>query len=132
MSQEWQAAISSGDVALVRARLDGGAEVDRLDHYGQTGLMRAATHGRLDVVRLLIERRADLDVAAKYGLTALMLAVVNLHEDVAIALVDAGTDLEARGSGAPGFDGLSALDLARVRDLDRVVAAIEERGTTSR
>lgn len=127
MNRDWQAACDTGAVDLIRAQLEGGGDVDARDRYGQTGVMRAAPRGHLAAVRLLIERGADLDVAAKYGLTALMLAIVNLHEDVAVALVEAGADLGPRGSGAPGFDGRTALDLARERGLSQVVAAIEKR-----
>ncbi len=127
MQRKWQDAVSQGDVAAVRALIEAGAAIDALDRYGQSGLMRAALGGHTDVVRLLIEHRADLDRQAKYGLTALMLAVVNLHEDVAIALVEAGARLDLTGSGAPGFAGQTALDLARTRDLARTIAAVEAR-----
>jgi ankyrin repeat protein len=94
--------------------------------------MLAALHGHAEVVRLLIERGANLDIAAKFNLTALMLAIVNMRESIALALIEAGADLEHQGSGAPGFAGFSALDLARARDLVAVVAAIEERAQAPR
>lgn len=132
MQQEWADAIEAGDADAVTRLLDAGHAIDARDRYGQTGLMLAAMRGHPAVVRLLIERGADLDVAAKFNLTALMLAIVNLHEDVAIVLIDGGADLEHRGSGAPGFAGLTALDLARPRQLEAVVAAIEERSRARR
>lgn len=128
MKRAWQSAVDAGDLERVRALVEEGADVDALDRYGQTGLMRAAVRGRLEVVQYLIERGANLDVAAKYGLTALMLAIVNLHEDVAAALIEAGAALEPRGSGAPGFSGLTALDLARARNLEATVALLERAG----
>jgi ankyrin repeat protein len=94
--------------------------------------MLAALHGHLELAQLLVQRGANLDVAAKFNLTALMLAIVNLHEDIAVALIEAGADLEHRGSGAPGFAGLSALDLARMRELEAVVAAIDQRSQAPR
>jgi hypothetical protein len=51
-------------------------------------------------------------VTAKFGLSALMLAIVNRHQSVARDLVDGGADLSLRGSGAPGFAGKTAHDLA--------------------
>lgn len=131
VNREWQSAIDTGEIEVLRASLAAGADVDVRDRYGQTGLMRASMRGHLEVARLLIARGANLDAAAKHGLTALMLALVNLHEDVALALVEAGADLTARGSGAPGFAEHSALDLARSRRLERLIAAIEERERTS-
>jgi ankyrin repeat protein len=41
-----------------------------------------------------------------------MLAVICSHGDIVRALVEAGADIEIRGTGAPGFDGKNALDLA--------------------
>jgi uncharacterized protein len=63
-------------------------------------------------VRLLIDRGADLNRAAKYHLTALMLAVIAGHESSVAALIAAGADLTLTGSGAPGFAGMTARDLA--------------------
>ena len=127
MQPDFQLAIGSGDVEAVRAFLDDGTDVNALDRFGQSGLMRASMRGHTEVVRLLIERGAHLDVAAKYGLTALMLAIVNDREAIAVALIEAGADLKPTGSGAPGFAGHTALDLARARSLEAIVAAIEAR-----
>lgn len=127
MQPDFQLAIGAGDTEAVRALLDSGTDVNTLDRFGQSGLMRASMRGHADLVRLLIERGADLDIAAKYHLTALMLAVVNHHEDIAIALIEADANLECEGSGAPGFAGLTALDLARARGLEATVTAIEAR-----
>jgi hypothetical protein len=49
-----------------------------------------------------------------------MLAVINGHEHVARALANAGADLSLVGSGAPGFAGRTAAQLA----LDRGLAAL--------
>ena len=113
MRSDWRDAIDRDDAAAAADLLDAGAEVNARDEYGQTGLMNAARDGRTAVARLLVGRGADLDVAAKYGLTALMLAVLRSHIEIVRILVDAGADLDARGTGAPGFHGKTALDLAR-------------------
>jgi ankyrin repeat protein len=82
--------------------------------------MLAALGGHLEAVQLLIRCGADLDVRAKFGLSAIMLAVINGHEHVARALANAGADLSLVGSGAPGFAGRTAAQLA----LDRGLAAL--------
>ena len=64
---------------------------------------------------------ADLDRAAKFGLSATMLAVVNHHQAVAEVLAEAGADLTRRGTGAPGFVGRTASDLARERGFTLLV-----------
>lgn len=110
----------------MRRLADAGADLDAKDRYGQTALMLAARHGRTAMVQLLLERGAARDVTAKYGLSALMLAVVNRHIEVVRALVDAGADLSKRGSGAPGFFGKTALDLARGQGDETMAALIEQ------
>lgn len=125
MKSEWRRAAVDGDVDLIERRLDEGQAVDALDSYGQTALMLAATYGRKPVVDLLLAHDADPDLTAKYGLSALMLAIVNRHTDVAAALVAAGADTTLRGTGAPGFAGKMAGDLARdagFTDLGRAIA----------
>ena len=104
--------------------LDAGADIDARDQHGQTALMNASRDGRTAVVRLLVDRGAALNNAAKYGLTAIMLAVVGGHEDVVRILVEAGADLEVRGTGAPGFFGRTALDLAEAIDSRTMVEVI--------
>lgn len=100
------------------------SDVDARDRYGQTALMLAAHHGRLEAVRALLDRGADLNVTAKYGLSALMLAIVGGHETVARELARAGADRSLRGSGAPGFAGKTAQDLARERGMTALAAEL--------
>jgi ankyrin repeat protein len=124
VDQEFEAAVTAGDVRVVRRRLDEGADPDARDRHGQTGLMIAAHHGHGEVVDVLVTAGADLDVTAKYTLTALMLAIVARHEEVARRLLAAGASTTVRGSGAPGFHGKTAADLAReqgLRDLARLL-----------
>lgn len=86
--------------------------------------MLAAHGGHLALVHLLIEHGAHLNVTAKYGLSAAMLAVVAGHEDIARALARAGADLTLRGTGAPGFNGKTAADLATARGLSQLAIAL--------
>ena len=112
MDQAWEAAIKGGDISWIRERLAGGADANARDTHGQTGVMIAAHDGRIEVVEALIAAGADLNVTAKYTLTALMLAVVAGHQEIARLLARSGADLAVRGSGAPGFAGKTASDLA--------------------
>jgi len=113
VTREWEAALHRGEVQLLEQLLDSGTDINALDQHGQTSLMIAAHRGQTAVVRLLVARGAAMDRSAKYHLTALMLAVIGGHADVVRLLVDAGADTTIRGTGAPGFDGRTALDLAR-------------------
>jgi hypothetical protein len=86
--------------------------------------MVAAHEGRADDVARLIAEGVALDNHAKYGLTALMLAVIAGHHEIVELLRAAGADLDIRGTGAPGFDGRTALDLARDRGDDVLVEVL--------
>ena len=116
MTAEWRHATDHGDLTAIERLLDSGADVDAREEHGQTALMNAARDGRTDVVRLLAARGARLDHSARFGLTALMLAVVRGHVEVAQVLIAAGADLSVKGTGAPGFHGKMAWDLAMERD----------------
>ena len=86
--------------------------------------MIAAQRGESSVVRFLLENGAALDHTAKYGLSAVMLAVIVGHADIVRALVEAGADLNLRGTGAPGFAGKTALELATARGQADMVAVL--------
>jgi ankyrin repeat protein len=124
---EWERAARNGDTAALARLAGSGVDVDCRDAHGQTALMLAARAGHSEAVRWLVRRGADLNHSAKFRLTALMLAIVNGHADAALALIDAGASLVPQGSGAPGFAGKTALDLARERGDAHLVAVIEHR-----
>jgi ankyrin repeat protein len=119
---DWEQAVVSGDVSRLRALLDSGVDIDARDRYKQTALMLAAHRGHEPAVALLIERGAALDNTAKYGLSALMLAVVAGHQDIARRLADAGANLRIQGTGAPGFSGKTAYDLAVEREFTALIS----------
>jgi ankyrin repeat protein len=125
MNAAWEDAIRRGDVEGVRDLLDRGADVDSRDRHGQTALMLAAHAGRRAVIEELLARRANLNATAKYGLSALMLAIVAGHTEVARLLADAGADLSLRGTGAPGFAGKTACDLAVERQMLELSAVLK-------
>jgi len=117
MNAAWERAVLAADHETVRALLHSGADVNARDRFGQTALMLAAHHGHAALVGLLIEHGADLNVRAKYGLSALMLSVIAGHTEIARQLVRAGADRTLKGSGAPGFAGKMAYDLAVAREM---------------
>jgi ankyrin repeat protein len=120
----WERAAHAGDTDALSSGLEAGEDIDARDRYGQTALMIAARYGHDDAVRWLVEHGAALDHTAKYRLSALMLAVVNGHRDIARVLVGAGADVTLRGSGAPGFAGKTAFDLAPRWDDEDLLRAL--------
>lgn len=129
MKADWETAARSGDAASLASQIAAGADVDALDRYGQSALMIAAVRGHLDAVRVLLEAGPALDTTAKYGLSATMLAVINHHEAIARALAEAGADLRLVGTGAPGFAGKSAADLALERGLHELARVLSPPGS---
>ena len=124
MENAWERAITRGDVEAVRELLRAGADVNARDRHGQTALMLAAHRGYRELVAILVEGGADLNVTAKFSLSALMLAITAGHVDVARVLARAGADLRIRGSGAPGFAGKTAHDLAVGLSLEDLYAEL--------
>ena len=110
-------------VALLGFKLKLGTVVLPLILVG--ALMRLARVGAIEAVRVLLDAGAQLDHTAKYRLSALMLAVLNRHHEIVRMLIAAGADLTLKGSGAPGFAGKTALDLATQSGDDEMVRLLE-------
>ena len=125
MQSKWADAIHQSKIGTLSAMCAEGADINSLDSYGQTGLMLAAKAGDAEVVRWMIEHHANLDHTAKYGLSAVMLAVINGHVETVSELVSAGADLGLTGSGAPGFQDKTVLDLALERGDQLVIDILE-------
>jgi ankyrin repeat protein len=124
MKPAWEHAAKQGDATSLRSQILAGADLDSKDRFGQSALMLAALGGHFAAVQVLLAAGANPDVTAKFGLSALMLAVINGHEPVARALAAAGADLSLTGSGAPGFAGKTAADLARDRGLSDLATGL--------
>ena len=128
MEKDWERAIHSGDVGWVRSLIEHGLEINSKDRHGQTGLMLAAMKGHTEIVRLLVENKAELNHTAKYHLSALMLAVINNHIEIVSLLAQAGADPSIGGTGAPGFAGLTALELAERAGYVEIAAILRGSG----
>lgn len=86
--QMWEA-VRKGDVALVTALLDKGADVNAKFRYGATALFKAAERGHTEVVKVLIARGADVSVKDTfYGATAMTWALNNKHVGAVGALLE--------------------------------------------
>jgi hypothetical protein len=128
MTREWEEAVHRGSLDDLKHLAESGADINARDRHNHTALMLAATEGNTPLVEWLVRHGAKLDHAAKYGLSALMLAVVRGHGEIVRILVDAGADVTLRGSGAPAYAGLAALDLAVAKNdvqMIEILAAAE-------
>lgn len=90
-------AAASGDERTVAACLDGHADVEARNEYGQTALLAAADFGREGVARLLIEHGADVNFRDDdYRMTPLHWAAQRGDEAMARLLVDHGANVNAQ------------------------------------
>ena len=127
MRNDLEVATFDGDVDEVARIITEGADIDARNRYGMTALMIAVTRGHGPLTQWLIDRGADLDHTAKYGMSALMLAVIYGHTDIVDSLVKAGARTDIRGTGAPGFQDKTALDLAHDRGDAAMISLLSER-----
>jgi ankyrin repeat protein len=124
-------AIRNGELAVVRALLDLGADVHTLD--GPWSPLDSAVHNnRVDLARLFIDRGADVNAVDKVGYTPLLLAAaIDFGDtDMIDVLLAAGADPHVKTP-----SGKTALDLAReyghARFIPRLQAAMSRPARTA-
>jgi len=115
-------AARNGHAELLRALLDGGAQVHHQDNRGRTALWNAATP---EIVALLLERGADPDLPDAQGETPLHAAVREGRTEVVRLLVAHVKEINARGP-----DGKSALTLAREKGDAETVRILTKGGAS--
>ncbi len=115
-----------GDMALLRAMLDQGADVNAKTNDGETALILACKQGRLEEVRTLLER-AEINAKDKYGETALMKASRAGHLEIVQALLEKGVEVNAEDK-----YGKNALYAAVGKDRVEVVQALLDRGAVDK
>jgi len=82
-------------LALARALIKAGADLNANDTCGCTPLHLCAKKGHLELARALIEAGADVNAKEIEVHTPLHLCALNGHLEVARALIEAGADLNA-------------------------------------
>ena len=100
-------AARAGDLQTLALLLSAGVAVGTTTPRGESLLMLAAYHDRLDAVRLLLKSGADPDQRDARGQTPLTGVAFKGLIDIAAALVEGGADVNA-----PTTDGRTPLSLA--------------------
>jgi len=83
-------------VAIIKALLDAGSDVNGRGVSGVTALHEAAASGRLDIVELLLESGADIALEDDDGNTPVLRASEAGHVKVVCFLAERGADLGCR------------------------------------
>lgn len=74
---------------------DHGLPLDVTDAQGNTAVMLAAYHGRVETVRMLIDRGADVNLTNSRDQTPIAGALFKGEDEVVLLLRSAGADLDA-------------------------------------
>src|SRR5574343_628896 len=85
-------AIQNKNISLIEELIDGGADPNVQDDYGDTVLIYASGKGHIDTVRLLLEKGADPNVKKDGEDTALTIASEIGHLDIVRLLLEYGAD----------------------------------------
>lgn len=93
-----------GDAASLAALLGHGLGVDLRDEKGNTLLMLASYHGRIEVVKLLLKSGAKVDLRNDKGQTPLGGVAFKGYVEIATLLLDAGADPVADQGGSTPAD----------------------------
>lgn len=98
---------------MIRLYLDAGAEINDIELYGKTLLMKESEGYFPLILETLIRFRADLNIKDKWGATALMYAVRKGSLIKAKILVEAGANLYIKD-----INDNTVLDIAKLNELN--------------
>lgn len=110
-------------LSCIKILIDVGADPDKINSFGFSPLILAASQGHLDIVRALIDAGADLNGQGPKGFIALIWGAFIDHLKLVETLIDAGADPNVVDS-----DGNSALMLAVFQGNLGIVKALIDAG----
>ena len=92
---------------VIHYLISNNAEIDAVDDYGYTPLLKASCHGNGVVVKILLDKGANINHQSVDNRTALHLAIIYNQMKIVKILVEKGADQTLRDN-----MNLSAIDLA--------------------
>ncbi|XP_059144999.1 uncharacterized protein LOC131932143 [Physella acuta] len=87
------------DLEFVYALLEGGADINCTDRYGQTILHEVARSWHIDVAKFVIENGGDVNKGDKYGRTPLHVAAAVDYPEMVNLLIEKKANKEAKTKG---------------------------------
>ncbi len=110
---------------VVGLLLTAGAHIKEVTPY-ENYLGIAIHNDNLEIVKLLVRKGIEIDNYGPYwsGVTPLIQAIDSHHVEIAKYLIKAGADVNYQGSG-----GKKAIDIAREKGYDEIVALLEKAGS---
>lgn len=119
-------AAHSGNLQMVNALIDAGADVNARDDLGWAPLIKAVYNAEMkrgfaDVVQALLDARANIEAPIGYGVRPLMLAAGYGETAVVEVLLKAGADVLARNEG-----GLTALMMVKQKHYVDVINILHD------
>lgn len=115
------AAIAKSDVELVRILIDGGADVNARDTFGEPVLHAAIGEGDAGMVRILVDAGANVNASDTFGEPALHRAILKSDGNIVRILVEAGADVNISN-----VFGDSALEIAVSEDDEEILQILLE------
>ena len=123
---ELQKAAQTGDLTLLRVRLQSGDSPNARDMAQRTPLINAVRAGQLGAARILVASGADVNARDVNGVTALIEAADNGRPKSTALLLRAGADVNVRTRGLG-----SALEAAERAGHQDIVAMLRRAGARS-
>lgn len=83
--------------------INSGMDLNIRDEEGDTPLIKAVTHGRIQIVKELIDADVDLDIQGKKGNTALIWSSISYNIDIMKLLIEGGCDWNIKNNHGDDF-----------------------------
>jgi ankyrin repeat protein len=117
-------AATRGDLEMVNALLQGGADVNQVDEKRFTALLRALQNNHEEISNILVARpELDVNAQGEGGANALISFVARQREPAVQDLLDRGANVNL-----PDSDGDTALNIAVQRGNVRIVELLLSKG----
>ena len=108
---------------ILKALIEGGADVNAQDNQGCTSLSFSAQEGHTMIAMELIKAGADVNLARHAGVTPLHMAAKNGHEACAAMLIQAGADIHRRTE-----TGGTPIGIAIVNEHEKIAKLLRQLG----